>query len=170
MSAPYRCDLIRNSCVNNEVEVFNRKLRKRLERFGKVEMIDVVSERNFYKKLGQHLNSGGKESMAKKISTTIECLLNRKVEPISGKWYTEEETDNQEHQAMQGKIDNKQENENSGCSSTSGVLDALKVQDAEQKCECENILDIVNKKSLKRPRRQPVTRNSDFLWTNITKN
>jgi len=127
MSATHKYDLIRNSCVSNEVEVFNRKLHKRLERFGKVEMIDVVSERNFYTKLGQHLNSGRKESMAKKISTTIECLLNRKVEPISGKWYTEEETDNQEHQAMQGKIDNNQEDENSECSSTSGVLDTLKV-------------------------------------------
>jgi hypothetical protein len=35
MSAPHRYDLTRNSCVNNEVEVFNRKLCKRLERFGK---------------------------------------------------------------------------------------------------------------------------------------
>jgi hypothetical protein len=95
MSAPHRYDLIRNSCVNNEVEVFNRKLRERLERFGKVKMIDVVSERNFYTKHGQQLNSGRKESMAKKIATTTECLLNRKVEPISGKWYTVEETDNQ---------------------------------------------------------------------------
>jgi hypothetical protein len=77
MGAPHRYDLIRNSCVDNEVEVFNRKLRKRLERFGKVEMIDVVSERHFYTKHGQHLNSGGKESMAKKTATTIECLLNR---------------------------------------------------------------------------------------------
>jgi hypothetical protein len=47
--------------------------------------------------------------MAKKIATTIECLLNRKVEPVSGKWYTEEETDNQEHQAAQGKINNNPE-------------------------------------------------------------
>jgi hypothetical protein len=89
-----------------------------------------------------------------KIARTTECLLNRKVEPFSGKWYTEEETDNQEHQALQGKIDNSPEDENSECSSTSDVLDTLKVQDAEQKCECENILDIVNKKSPKRPRRQ----------------
>jgi len=37
--------------------------------------------------------------MHKKTARTIECLLNRKVELISGKWYTEEETDNQEHQA-----------------------------------------------------------------------
>jgi hypothetical protein len=34
MSALHTYDLIRNSCVNNEVEVFNRKLRKRLEKFG----------------------------------------------------------------------------------------------------------------------------------------
>ena len=95
----------------------------------------------------------GDYSMAKKIATTIERLLNRKVEPISGKWYTEEETDNQEHQAKQGKIDNNPEDENSECSSTLGVLDTSKVQDVKQKCECENILYIVNKKSLKRPRR-----------------
>jgi tRNA 2-selenouridine synthase SelU len=93
-------------------------------------MIDVVSERNFYTKHGLHLNSENKESMAKKIVITIECLLNRKVEPISGKWYTEEETDNQEQQAMEGKIDNNPEDENSECSSTLGVLDTLKAKDA----------------------------------------
>jgi len=38
VSTPHRYDLIRNSCVNNKVEVFNRKLHKKLERFGKVEM------------------------------------------------------------------------------------------------------------------------------------
>jgi hypothetical protein len=122
MSAPHRYDLIRNSCVNNEVEVFNSKLHKRLQRFGKVEMRHVVSERNFYTKHGRHLNSEGKESMAKKTATTIECLLNRKVEPISGKWYTEEE-----HQAMQEKTDNNPEDEKSECSSTSGILNTSKV-------------------------------------------
>jgi len=71
MGTPHRYDLTRNSCVNNEVEVCNRKLRKRLERFEKVEMIEVVSERNFYTKHGQNLNSGGKESMSKKTTTTI---------------------------------------------------------------------------------------------------
>jgi len=71
MSAPYRYDLMSNSCVNNEVEKFNRKLHKRVERYGKAEMIDAVSERNLYTKHGQHLNSEGKESMAKKSTSTI---------------------------------------------------------------------------------------------------
>jgi hypothetical protein len=75
ISAPHTYDLIRNSCVNNEVEMFKRKLHRRLERFRKEEMIDVVSERNLYTKYGQHLNSGGKESIAKKTAKTIEYLL-----------------------------------------------------------------------------------------------
>jgi len=91
-------------------------------------MTDVVSERNLYTKHVQHLNSEGKESMAKKTASTIECLLNKKVEPISGKWYTEGETDTLDHQPVQEKTDNA-EGGNNECSSTSGVLDTSKVQD-----------------------------------------
>jgi hypothetical protein len=47
---------------------------------------------------------------------------------------------------VQGKIGNILEDEKSECNSTSGVLDTLKVKDANQKCDCENILDIANKK------------------------
>ena len=52
VSAEHRHDLISASCVNNEVEVFNRKLRKKLERLRKVEMIEVVNERIFYTRHG----------------------------------------------------------------------------------------------------------------------
>jgi len=83
--------------------------------------------------------------MAKKIASTIQCLLNKKVEPISGKWHTEEETDILDQQQVQGKTDNNHEEGNCECTSTSGVLDTLKVQVAEQKCNCENILDMVDK-------------------------
>jgi hypothetical protein len=58
----------------------------------------------FTQNVGKHLNSGGKEGMSQKTATTIECLLNRKVELISGKWYNDEETNSQEHQVTQGKI------------------------------------------------------------------
>ena len=78
MSAPNRYDLMSNSCVNNGIEKFNRKLRKSLERFGKGELIDVFSERNLFTKHGQHLNSEGKESIAKKITSTVESLLKKK--------------------------------------------------------------------------------------------
>jgi len=92
MSAPNRFDLMETSCVNHEIENFNRKLRKRLERLGKVEMIDIGNDRNLFTRHGQDLNSVGKECMANKIASTIECALNKKVEPISEKWYTDNET------------------------------------------------------------------------------
>jgi hypothetical protein len=63
----------------------------------------------------------------------IECLLNKKMEPISGKWYTEEDSDIPDHQPVQEKIDNNPEDGNSECRSTPGVLDTVKVRDAEQK-------------------------------------
>ena len=94
------------------------KLHKSLERFRKVEMIEVVSERNLYTKHGQHLNSDGKETMAKKIASNIECWFNKKVEPIRGKWYTEEETGILDHQPVQRKIDNNPEEGNKECSGT----------------------------------------------------
>jgi hypothetical protein len=41
MSAPHRFDLMETSCVNQEIEKFNNKLRTKLERIGKAEMIEV---------------------------------------------------------------------------------------------------------------------------------
>jgi hypothetical protein len=67
LSVPHRCDLINDLCINRKVKVFSRSLRNRLKHFGKVELIEVVSEREFYTKHGQHLNSRGKVSMASRI-------------------------------------------------------------------------------------------------------
>jgi len=68
LSVPHRYDLINDSCVNREMKVFNMSLKNRLKCFGKVELIEVVSEREFYTKHGQHLNSRGKVSMASRIA------------------------------------------------------------------------------------------------------
>jgi len=59
LSVHRRHDLINDSCVNREVKVFSRSLRNSLKCFGKVELIEMVSEREFYTKQGQHLNSRG---------------------------------------------------------------------------------------------------------------
>jgi hypothetical protein len=69
-----------------------------------------------------------------------------------------------------GKTDNNLEDDESKCSSTLGELNSIKGQDSHQENGGVNILDTVNKRSLKRPRRQPITRIRIFLWTNITKN
>ena len=59
ISVSHRHDLIRNSCVNNAVEAFNRKLWNRMKSFKKVEMINEGIERDFYMTHGQHLNTTG---------------------------------------------------------------------------------------------------------------
>ena len=159
MSAPHRHDLIRDSCVNKEVEVFNKKLHKRLERFEKVIMIDVVSDRKFYTNQGQHLNSTGKENMSKKIATAIKYLCNKKVQLISGKWYKNEEIKSPDHQAVQDVTRSASEDVKSELNSAQGILDAEERQVTDKKCD-----------GVKRPRRQPVTRNQDFLWLHISKN
>jgi hypothetical protein len=48
LSVPHRHDLSNDSCVNRKLKVFNRSLRNRLKCFGKVELIEVVREREFY--------------------------------------------------------------------------------------------------------------------------
>jgi len=129
----------------------------------------VINERACYTKHGQHLNTGGKEIMAKKIVATIVCVLSRKVEPISMKWCNEEVTNNPKHQAFRGKTDNSLEDNENKCNSTLGELNSHKEQDIHQESGGVNILGTVYKISLKRPRRQPITINNYLLWTNITK-
>jgi SepF-like predicted cell division protein (DUF552 family) len=152
--------------------------------------------------------------MAKKIASATESLFNKKVEPISEKWYTEEESNITDHQPVRGRIDNNPEEGNIKCCSASGVLDMSN----KQKCDRENILVIdsdkvqkvvfdsvndaehssldntdsrpelhetttcaeTNKNSASdtvpnghlhssrtsgRPKRPPVTRHDDFLWS-----
>ena len=122
-----------NSCVNKEIEKFNMKLQSRLERLGGVEMIDVVNCRNIYTRHGQHLNTDGKENMVKKIASAIECLLSKQVGLITAKWHSEKIPDTLDHQLVQDVIDNNTEVETKDRSKTLGGLDALKLQDAEQK-------------------------------------
>jgi len=101
LTAPHRHDLNINSCVNKEVEMFNRKLHQKAERLKKAEIIDVVNERSCYMRHGQHLNSTGKENMVKKITSVIKYILNSDKTPIKGKWYKDEEIDSPKHQAPQ---------------------------------------------------------------------
>jgi hypothetical protein len=92
ISAPHRFDLMETSCINQEIENFNNKLRTKLERTGKAEMIEVDNDRTLFTSHGQHLNSRGKESMANKIASMIKRMLAKKVKPISTKWYLDNET------------------------------------------------------------------------------
>jgi hypothetical protein len=66
-----------------------------------VELIKVVSEREFCTKHGQHLNSGGKVSMASRTAQTLVSMIKKKVDLINAKWFNDVVTDSQkcQHQA-----------------------------------------------------------------------
>jgi len=66
MSAPYRHDLDSDSCVNKEVTVYNRKLKKHLKVFDNIQIIEVDPQRELYTRHGLYMNQNGKEQMAKK--------------------------------------------------------------------------------------------------------
>lgn len=67
MSAPCRHDLDSDSCVNREVKVYNRKLKKHLKVFDNTHIIEVDPQRDLYTRHGLHMNQNGKEHMAKKL-------------------------------------------------------------------------------------------------------
>ena len=75
LSVPHRYDPKNDSCVNEEVKIFNNKLRRRFERFRNVRLTEVPSDREFYTEHGQHLNRRGKETVANEIVLSIEEVL-----------------------------------------------------------------------------------------------
>jgi hypothetical protein len=76
---PHRHDLHVNPCVNREVEVFNRKLRKQMKIFENVTPIKVDPDRDLFTKHGLHMNNKGKEQAAKKTVSTINYILDKKI-------------------------------------------------------------------------------------------
>jgi lysophospholipase L1-like esterase len=87
ISAPHRYDLQHNSCINDEVKVFNRKLKKYGNAFNYMHILNVENNRDPYTHHGLHLNSKGKECMASKIASKIaEILAVNKPKPIQIQW------------------------------------------------------------------------------------
>jgi lysophospholipase L1-like esterase len=78
ISVPYRYDLEPKSCVNDEVKMYNRKLKKGVQEVGNTCVIEVDSRRDLFTRHGLHLNSKGKEQIAKKTVKVITTMLNKK--------------------------------------------------------------------------------------------
>jgi len=80
MDVPCRYDLDLKSCVNDEVKVYNRKLRKHLKAFDNTCVLEVDTNRDLFTRHGLHMNPKGKEHMAKEIVMAILDMLNEKKE------------------------------------------------------------------------------------------
>ena len=83
ISVPCRYDLEPKSCVNDEVKVYNRKLKKHLKVPENTCVIEVDSNRDLFTRHGLHMNSKRKEQTARKIVKTIKVTLKEeKRDPI----------------------------------------------------------------------------------------
>jgi len=65
MDAPHRYDLQPISCVNKEVEKYNRRIRKHMKVFENMEVIKVDLDRRGITRHGQHMNAKGKNCWQK---------------------------------------------------------------------------------------------------------
>jgi hypothetical protein len=82
MGIPHRYDLQINSCVNNYLKVFNRKLREHWKVFDNAFLIKVHFNTYQFTRHGLNLNSQGKEKSTKKIVNTIQDISNeKKIDP-----------------------------------------------------------------------------------------
>jgi lysophospholipase L1-like esterase len=75
MGAPHQYDLSQTSCVNQEMNVFNRKLCKYLRAYNNTQIVEVDLNRVYYTRHDLHLNCKGKELIAKKIAWAIQDKL-----------------------------------------------------------------------------------------------
>ena len=152
LGVPHRYDLDLNSCINNEVKVFNRKLKKRLKLCTNTQIVDIDSSRDLYTKHGLHLNSKGREQTVKEIVKTLKCILNKKTsDPII-------------LQDRNGK--------NTPNITIGKTTEPTQSQDVEVQPTIENPIVCtrapnVNNLPSKRARKPPNTRHSDFLWLDI---
>jgi hypothetical protein len=62
ISVPQRYDLDSDSCINAEVNKYNRKLSNLTKCLNKVALVNVVMEREYYTEHGNHLNVRGNNS------------------------------------------------------------------------------------------------------------
>ena len=149
MCVPYRHDLDPNSCINDEVKVYNRKLKKYLKVCENTQIIEIDSNREQFTKHGLHLNLKGKDQIARKIVQTIKVMLNRKMsDPIMLK-------DNEElriHSEVTERIAEVTQIE----VKEAHLIHEDQVRDTQDQTE--------DKLPSKRARKPLTTRHEDFLW------
>jgi len=149
IGVPHRYDLDSKSCVNEEVKVYNRKLKKCLKTCENTEILEIDSNRNLFTKHGLHLNSKGKDQIAEKIAQTIKIRINKKMtEPIILKDGEVLRTSNRNTERMVETIQTE----------VKEVQSTPEVQIGSTPDQEEDKLPP------KRTRKPPNTRHNDFLW------
>ena len=75
VNIPHRYDLMNLDKMNMCIQAYNSKLKTLLKSFKHVSLVEMSNVRRYYTRHGLHLNSQGKEWLAKKIVKQIELLI-----------------------------------------------------------------------------------------------
>jgi cell fate (sporulation/competence/biofilm development) regulator YmcA (YheA/YmcA/DUF963 family) len=146
--APHRHDLTTTSCVN-EVQIFNRKLRKIMKNKDKVRVLNPVTVRADFTKHGLHLNANGKEKVMKLISHKISSLINdKKTRLIILEWRNTVSKPNLDNQPNEFPKED--------YTSTDGSAIGNSVRTG---------LNNLTARTSSRTKKTPTSRNEEFLWT-----
>jgi hypothetical protein len=95
VTVPHRHDLQVSSCVNKEIEAFNRKMQ-RMKANRNVSVIYANLSRSEFTHHGMYLNASGREKMAILLEQNIKALMvKQKESPIMLKWEEVYEDSNQ---------------------------------------------------------------------------
>jgi len=85
---PHRHDLLVTSCINKEVQIFNRKLHKIMKNKDNVRILDHESVREDFTQHGLHLNATGKIKVVKMMSQNISQLSEVRKKHLILEWRT----------------------------------------------------------------------------------
>jgi predicted phosphodiesterase len=167
MCVRHRFDLQENSCVNNEIEVFNRRLSKMIKIFDHTVLQQTDSSRELFTEHGLHMNKKGKKQKqaAEKIAAIIKHILHDKIkEPICLTWKEDVVNKSQEKQNIQahegGKNNLRSTREKMDSEDGSALLG--------DRCLIQNQVTTPTK-PLRKRRKPPSTRRDDFLWLGDSK-
>ena len=92
LGVPHRYDLLSTSCVNTEVNSFNRKLKKILKRYKNVRIVNMGQNRDYFTLQGFHLNALGKRWISNELADSIGqlCATFKKTPSIQLPWKNED--------------------------------------------------------------------------------
>ena len=91
LKVPHRHDLASNSCINEEVKTFNRKLDKLKKAHQNLFEVSMDMDRDLFTRQGFHLNTHGKEQTASDIISVLSNLFKvKRKAPITLMWKEED--------------------------------------------------------------------------------
>jgi hypothetical protein len=160
-----RHDLMPTSCVNKEVNTFNRQLKKISKLHGNVKLLNVEVQREHFTRHGQHLNNNGKELVSLELSRLVkQCLKKESPAPIQMQW-KEEKSDihNKIVKNLEPVLDRDslmQKNDHTGIirngkSLSHNIDQELHVKEVDRAHVC---------RTSSRHNKSNISRNKDFLW------